>query len=235
MAVGFKRPIVTFNRWKILRGDKVKIITGNDKGLTGTVKEVFRKRNKVIVEGRNLVKRHVKRTVDNLTGVVTKESPIHVSNVMLVDPVSGGRVRSKCGFLQDGSKVRISVGTLATGSAIPRPACLAFKKVRLDGGPKNTLKDDVLERTYDPAIGLGIHPSRNFFWMYEPVYPVLPRFPPSEARGPRAYDYYRNLNQAPNRLPYTPSKREQRAARLKEKQEVIAAIAAQQKQKEQAS
>ena len=75
---------------KIRKGDTVQVISGKDKGLTGTVLVVYPDKDRVIVEGVNRVKRHTK--VGQTTrgartgGIVTQEAPIHVSNVMLVDP-----------------------------------------------------------------------------------------------------------------------------------------------------
>ena len=68
-------------RWKIYRGDQVMVNTGKDRGQVGTVTKVFRKENRLIVEGMNLVKKHVKRTEQNQGGVISMEAPIHYSNV----------------------------------------------------------------------------------------------------------------------------------------------------------
>jgi large subunit ribosomal protein L24 len=77
---------------KIRKGDTVQVISGKDKGLTGTVLIVYRERDKVLVEGVNQVKRHTKVGQSargaKTGGIVTQEAPIHVSNVMLVDPSS---------------------------------------------------------------------------------------------------------------------------------------------------
>jgi len=61
-----------FPRWKIFRGDDVMINWGRDKGQTGKVVKVFRKKNRVVVEGRNLVKKTVKRTEQQPGGIITK-------------------------------------------------------------------------------------------------------------------------------------------------------------------
>ena len=71
---------------KIRKSDNVMIISGNDKGKTGKVLKVFPKVSRIIVEGINLRKRHTKPTQKNPQGgILEKESPIHVSNVMLID------------------------------------------------------------------------------------------------------------------------------------------------------
>jgi large subunit ribosomal protein L24 len=78
---------------KIRRDDTVEVISGKDKGKTGKVLRVEPKRNRVFVEGMNIQKRHTKpRSIrdaqrsETVGGVVEKEGPIHISNVMLVDP-----------------------------------------------------------------------------------------------------------------------------------------------------
>lgn len=72
---------------KIRKNDNVMVITGNDRGKTGKVLKVFPAVSKVIVEGINIRKRHTKPSQKNPQGgILEKEAPIHVSNVMLIDP-----------------------------------------------------------------------------------------------------------------------------------------------------
>ena len=79
---------------KILKNDNVLVISGNYKGKTGKVLKVFPKENRVIVEGVNIRKRHSKPSQANPQGgIVEKEAPINVSNVMVVDPKSGEATR----------------------------------------------------------------------------------------------------------------------------------------------
>ena len=85
---------------KIRRDDTVRIITGKDRGKTGRVLRVDPDKRKVFVEGANIVKRHIKpRTLrdtqraQEMGGIVEMEGPIHVSNVMLIDPDSGQPTR----------------------------------------------------------------------------------------------------------------------------------------------
>ena len=91
---------------KIKKGDTVKIIAGKDKGKEGKVLLVDAKSARVIVEGLNIVKRHSKpSTANQKGGIVSKEAPIHISNVALV--VNGET--TKVGFeIKDGKKVRIA-------------------------------------------------------------------------------------------------------------------------------
>lgn len=68
-------------------GDKVMVITGKDKGKTGTVLAAFPKKGRVLVEGVNIVKKHSKPSQDNPQGgIINKEAAIHASNVMVIDP-----------------------------------------------------------------------------------------------------------------------------------------------------
>lgn len=79
---------------KIKKNDNVIVISGNYKGKTGKVLKVFKCEDRVIVEGVNLRKRHSKPTQKNPQGGITeKEAPIHVSNVMIIDPKTGKGTR----------------------------------------------------------------------------------------------------------------------------------------------
>lgn len=79
---------------KFKTGDKVISIAGKDKGNTGRISKILKKDNKVVVEGLNLVKKHVKPNANNQTGgIVSIESPIHASNVMFVDEKTNKRSR----------------------------------------------------------------------------------------------------------------------------------------------
>ena len=93
---------------KIKKGDKVIVITGKDKGKTGEVTKAMPKENKVIVSGINMVKLHQKPSQENAGGVVSKEMPIHVSNVALVDPKSGKATRVAVRVEEGGRKVRVA-------------------------------------------------------------------------------------------------------------------------------
>ena len=99
---------------KVRKDDTVRIIAGKDKGKTGRVLRVDPRKEKVYVEGANIVKRHTKpRTLrdtqraQELGGIIEKEGPIHVSNVMLIDPDSGEPTRVS--IKRDGSRrVRVA-------------------------------------------------------------------------------------------------------------------------------
>ena len=94
---------------KIRRDDTVRIIAGKDRGRTGRVLRVDPAKQKVYVEGANIIKRHMRpRTLrdtqraQELGGIIEKEGPIHVSNVMLIDPDSGEPTR--VGIKRDGGR-----------------------------------------------------------------------------------------------------------------------------------
>ena len=93
---------------KIKKGDKVIVITGKDKGKTGEVMKAMPKDSKVVVSGVNLSKRHQKPSQENAGGIVSKEMPIHVSNVALVDPKSGKATRVAIRVEEGGRKVRVA-------------------------------------------------------------------------------------------------------------------------------
>ena len=147
-------------RWRIYRGDQVMVVAGKDKGQVGTVSKVYRKENRLLVEGLNLVKKHVKRSGDNPGGIITMEAPVHYSNVNLVDPVTGASVRARTRFLDDGTKVRYTVGRNASGSIVPKPDVAAgrTKPRKTDVGSRDTGWEHATANTYAPAPE-----SRGFF------------------------------------------------------------------------
>jgi len=95
-------------KFKIKTGDKVVILTGKDKGKEGKVLKIYKDKDRVIVEGSNMIKKHVKPSAENPQGgIEEKEAPLHVSNVALVDKKTGKATR--VGFeVKDGKKVRVS-------------------------------------------------------------------------------------------------------------------------------
>ncbi len=105
-------------KMSIRKGDRVKVISGNHKGTEGTVLRVEREKNRVVVQGVNVRKRHRKPTAAVPEGgIVEFEAPIHASNVMLLDPKSGEPTRVKAGTGEDGKRQRVAV---KSGQAIPR-------------------------------------------------------------------------------------------------------------------
>ncbi|MEM1416236.1 MAG: 50S ribosomal protein L24 [Myxococcota bacterium] len=92
---------------RLKKDDLVAIVAGKDKGQTGRILSIVGER--VVVEGVNLMKRHQSPRKYRETGIVEREAPIHVSNVMLVDPETEKPTRIRMGEDKDGNKVRIAV------------------------------------------------------------------------------------------------------------------------------
>ena len=95
---------------KIKKGDTVQVITGNDECKIGMVIKVFLNRDRVVIEGVNIVKKHARPTQDNPQGgIIEKEATIHISNIMMV---AGGKP-TRIGYktLEDGRKVKYAKTT----------------------------------------------------------------------------------------------------------------------------
>ena len=104
---------------RIVKGDRVRVIRGNFRDMEGPVLSVIQAKERVVVEGVNMRKRHERPTEANPEGgIITFEAPIHVSNVMLVDPAGGEPSRIRVRTEPDGAKERIAV---RTGNPLPKP------------------------------------------------------------------------------------------------------------------
>jgi large subunit ribosomal protein L24 len=143
------KPEDLITSWRVLKGDKVEVISGRDFGKQGLVKKVVRKENSVIVEGVNIVKKHVKGSKEQQGGIFPVENKIHVSNVQVVDPATGRPSRTAFRFLEDGSKVRVAK---ASGAIIPKPAA-CFRKV-----PRSSL-DSPTDTTAEVLKGIMLQPD----------------------------------------------------------------------------
>ncbi|MDZ7726655.1 MAG: 50S ribosomal protein L24 [Candidatus Campbellbacteria bacterium] len=94
---------------KIKKNDNVTVVSGKDKGVTGKVTEAFPRRNKVVVESVNVVKRHAKSSKKGESGeIIEKSLPIDVSNVMLLDPKENKPTRIGYSTNKEGKKVRVA-------------------------------------------------------------------------------------------------------------------------------
>jgi large subunit ribosomal protein L24 len=93
---------------KIKKGDHVVVLTGKDKGKHGEVLKVLPAENRAIVKGVSMVRRHQRQTPAQEGGIITKEAPIHISNLALEDPKDGKPTRVGYKFLKDGRKVRFA-------------------------------------------------------------------------------------------------------------------------------
>ena len=103
----------------IIKGDRVRVIRGNFRDMEGPVLRVISEKDRVVVEGVNMRKRHERPSEANPEGgIMTFEAPIHVSNVMLVDSAAGQASRVRVRIEADGAKERIAV---KTGNPIPKP------------------------------------------------------------------------------------------------------------------
>ncbi|TNB47956.1 50S ribosomal protein L24 [Martelella lutilitoris] len=87
---------------RIKKGDKVVVIAGKDKGRTGEVVQVFPKEDRAVVSGINVVRRHQRQTQTAEAGIITKEAPVHLSNLAIADPKDGKPTR--VGFKVEGEK-----------------------------------------------------------------------------------------------------------------------------------
>jgi len=103
---------------RIARGDRVRVIRGNHRDAEGAVLRVLRGADQVVIQGVNMRKRHSRPTQANPEGgIITFEAPIHISNVMLIDPASDEASRIRIRIEPDGRKERIAV---KSGNPIPR-------------------------------------------------------------------------------------------------------------------
>ncbi len=105
---------------KIVKGDRVRVIRGNHRDAEGTVLRVLRGTRQVVVQGINMRKRHTRPSQQNPEGgIITFEGPIHISNVMLIEPATGEASRIRMRVEPDGLKERIAV---RSGNPVPRGA-----------------------------------------------------------------------------------------------------------------
>lgn len=106
------------NKLHVRSGDTVEVLAGNYRGARGQVLRTIPRKSMVVVEGVNMRKRHQAPSQQNPEGgIVTFEAPIHISNVMLVDPTSDEATRFRTRIDDDGTKERISV---KSGNPIPK-------------------------------------------------------------------------------------------------------------------
>ena len=95
---------------KIKKGDKVIVIAGKDRGASGTVVRAIPQEDKVVIDGVNVVSKHIRATQRSRKGQIVKKTlPIHVSNVQLIDPSSGKPTRVRITRGKDGTRERVAV------------------------------------------------------------------------------------------------------------------------------
>ena len=95
-------------RLKLKKGDHVVVLAGKDKGKNGEVLKVIPKDNKAIVQGVNTIRRHQRQTPTQDGGIITREAPVHISNLAIEDPKDGKPTRVGYKTLKDGRKVRFA-------------------------------------------------------------------------------------------------------------------------------
>ncbi|PCH45297.1 MAG: 50S ribosomal protein L24 [Hyphomicrobiales bacterium] len=93
---------------KIKKGDTVVVLSGKDKGRSGTVLEMITKTDRVLVQGLNMVKRHTRQSQTSEGGIISKEASLHISSVALADPKDGKPTRVGIKINDDGTKVRFA-------------------------------------------------------------------------------------------------------------------------------
>jgi large subunit ribosomal protein L24 len=95
-------------KFKIKKGDRVIVTTGKDKGKSGQVTRIITEENRAVVSGVNIAKRHTRQTAQQEGGIISKEMPIQISNLALIDPKDGKATRVGYKTLADGKKVRVA-------------------------------------------------------------------------------------------------------------------------------
>ena len=93
---------------KIKKGDKVVVLTGRDSGKSGEVLQVMPKESRAVVRGINVVRKHQKQTMQQEGGIISKELPVHLSNLAIADPKDGKPTRVGFKIMDDGRKVRFA-------------------------------------------------------------------------------------------------------------------------------
>ena len=104
-------------KFKIKKGDRVKVITGRDRNAIGDVLRVIPRESRVVVSGVNMITRHQRPSRGDAGGIVKREAPIHISNVALMDPKTDKPTKVGFKTLEDGRKVRFA---RASGEIIDR-------------------------------------------------------------------------------------------------------------------
>jgi len=93
---------------KLRKGDRVVVLAGKDRGKRGTIRQVLPKHERVVVEGVNMIKKHQRaRAVGQASQIIEREAPIHISNVMLIDPNTDQPTRVTFRKREDGTLARV--------------------------------------------------------------------------------------------------------------------------------
>ncbi|XP_072037952.1 large ribosomal subunit protein uL24m-like [Amphiura filiformis] len=150
---GRNRPPVLLEpikNWKYYKGDLVEILEGKDKGKQGTISDIIRERNWVIVEGLNCNYRRIGKTPTYRGTYIASEAPLLHNQVKLVDPSDNLATDIDFRFTEEGEKVRVSQ---RTGRIIPIPdEALDKTKEMYQEQPKDTKETEVCEKTFKPSL-----------------------------------------------------------------------------------
>jgi len=157
--------------WRIIQGDLVEVTQGFHKGKRGKVLRVLRKKDKLVVQGINVRKRHPKLET-RLEGYYHSEAPISYSNVALIDPLHDKPCKVGFKYLENNEKVRISRlklsdGTIS-GAIIPKPKkdLSKLEEKRKIIGPKDTLPEVALKKTFDENT---LNPLKIAFYKHKEI------------------------------------------------------------------
>jgi len=149
------------NSWHIVRGDTVYVRNGRSAGHIGRVLDVLRTKNRVVVEGANMVKRHVRAEGSQPGGVISTPSAIHYSNLNLLDPTLKRPTKVAIRFTQSGEKARVSK---KSGAVIPwpEPASKYERPLRAaEPGPRDTPAAVAAITSYLPNDALKPYLTRS--------------------------------------------------------------------------
>ncbi|KAJ1975289.1 hypothetical protein H4R35_003210, partial [Dimargaris xerosporica] len=139
--------------WTVYKGDRVQVISGKDKGHTGSVVQVLRDVNSVVVSGANMVFKHVPMSKAAPSGKVQKEMPIHVTNVQLIDPSTGKptKVFTRREENPETKKLETRRYSRATQTLIPRKERFDSRYDQKEGS-YDTQPENVAEVTFKPSL-----------------------------------------------------------------------------------
>merc|ERR1712166_157419 len=143
-----RNPPPAIKTWKIVRGDKVEVTEGKFKGQQGVVIKALRQSNQLVIDGVNQHTRLSKASPDAKPVEMTFSSPLHYSNVQLVDPSTGKPTKIAYAFDEEGNKVRVA---RKTGAVIPRPAILTKRHTPKPVGDHDTPQHLANEVTYNES------------------------------------------------------------------------------------
>lgn len=147
-----KSVVNPIERWRVVRGDLVQVISGPEKGKRGRILEVVRASNRVVVEGVGFVRKMVPQPGSAMKKPVETEGPIYVTRVAVVCPKTDLPTRVVFAYLEDGTKVRVSK---RSGEIIPRPEILKQRrKEHPEDSEKDTLPTVALHRSFEDEDGL---------------------------------------------------------------------------------